>query len=448
MKKIKKKALTKKHYKLNIQIALIFLTFIALTIGACILVNNVFLEKYYTHTKEKTLLELYDSLEEACDEGVLFSAKNDLKLQRMSVNHNVTIAIITSLYEPVKIYSSESHDSILSELRKEIAGDIYADYVYEEEDEYILFKVTDKSTMTQYLEMIGKLSNGSFFLMRIALDSIKVSTDIANRFLLYIAIGAVLISGVLVFFVSKRVTNLINENEIMVTVDNMRKEFVSNVSHELKTPIALIQGYAEGLKENINEEEDRDYYCDVIIDEASRMNKMVKNLLTLNQFETEGGYKLSAETFDIVEMAENFVQSARLLTNQNDIEVNFVAPEDAYVCADEFKIEEVFSNYFSNAVYHCESDTKKRIDVIIEKGENIVRVSVKNTGKQIPEDSISHLFEKFYKVDKARTREYGGSGVGLSIVKAVMDAHKQKYGVYNMSEGVCFWFELKKQNPV
>jgi len=112
-----------------------------------------------------------------------------------------------------------------------------------------------------------------------------------------------------------------------------------------------------------------------------------------------------------------------------------------FVWADEFKIEEIIQNYYSNAINHLEGE--KIIEIRLRKQNNTVRVSVFNTGLPIPEDCIDHIWEKFYKVDKARTREYGGSGVGLSIVKAIMDSMHQKYGVQNYDNGVEFWFELE-----
>ena len=111
------------------------------------------------------------------------------------------------------------------------------------------------------------------------------------------------------------------------------------------------------------------------------------------------------------------------------------------VWADEYMVEEIFNNYFTNAMNHVAE--KRVIDVKLTLKEKLVRVSVFNTGRPIPEECIDHIWEKFYKVDKARTREYGGSGVGLSIVKAMMDAMNQKYGVINYDNGVEFWFELE-----
>jgi signal transduction histidine kinase len=224
-------------------------------------------------------------------------------------------------------------------------------------------------------------------------------------------------------------------------IDEMRKEFLSNVSHELKTPIALIQGYAEGLREGINDDpESRDFYCDVIMDEASKMNMMVKKLLTLNQLEF-GNEKANMDRFDIVELVRNYIKSAELLARQKEATIQFDVEEPIFVWGDEFKVEEVLQNYYSNALNHIDGD--RIIMIKFKKGDGVVRVSVYNTGDPIPQDSIEHLWEKFYKVDKARTREYGGSGVGLSIVKAIMDSMGQRYGVVNCEKGVEFWFELE-----
>ena len=221
----------------------------------------------------------------------------------------------------------------------------------------------------------------------------------------------------------------------------MRKEFLSNVSHELKTPIALIQGYAEGLKECINDEaESRDFYCEVIIDEAAKMNNMVKKLLTLNQLEF-GNDQISMECFDLTELVRGVVNSAQLLADQKDAQILFVQDTSVYVWGDEFKIEEVVTNYVSNAINHI--DGERKIEIKMQRREGQIRLSVFNTGKPIPEEDIDKIWIKFYKVDKARTREYGGSGIGLSIVKAIMESMNQKFGVKNYENGVEFWFELE-----
>jgi signal transduction histidine kinase len=224
-------------------------------------------------------------------------------------------------------------------------------------------------------------------------------------------------------------------------VDAMRSEFIANVSHELKTPIALIQGYAEGLAENVSDDaESREYYCSVIADEAAKMNRMVQKLMTLNQLEF-GGNQVEYERFDIVSLLTGVLKQTEVLRDQKGVKLHYHEQDPVYVWADEYMIEEVVTNYVSNAINHATKS--KEIAVSLQEEEKAVRVSVYNTGELIPEDELERIWIKFYKVDKARSREYGGSGIGLSIVKAIMERHHQKYGVINHENGVEFWFELE-----
>ena len=240
---------------------------------------------------------------------------------------------------------------------------------------------------------------------------------------------------------TERISNAFNKLwDRYKVLDASREEFVANVSHELKTPIALIQGYAEGLKEGINDDpESTEFYCDVIIDEAGKMNRMVKNLLTLNQLEF-GTDEVEFERFDIVKLVKGVIASCDILIQQVNANVDFIADETAYVWADEFKTEQVVRNYLTNAIHHVGNE--KRIEVKIVSMDGKVCVSVFNSGKPIPEEDVPKLWDKFYKVDKAHTREYGGNGIGLSIVKAIMESFHQGYGVKNYDNGVEFWFEL------
>ena len=233
---------------------------------------------------------------------------------------------------------------------------------------------------------------------------------------------------------------LLKDIEEKTKVDEMRRDFIANVSHELKTPIALIQGYAEGLQEGMGEDkESRDYYCEVIVDEANKMNQMVKQLLTLSSLES-GNDRTVMERFDLTELICGVIGASQLMLQQNGIEVIFACAKPVYVWADEFKIEEVVSNYLSNAIHHAGGE--KKIVVRTEQTGGQVTVFVFNTGEPIPEEALPNLWSKFYKVDKARTRAYGGTGIGLSIVKAIIDSHHQSCGVQNWENGVEFWFTL------
>ena len=169
------------------------------------------------------------------------------------------------------------------------------------------------------------------------------------------------------------------------------------------------------------------------------MNQMVRNLLTLNQLEF-GNEEVTFERFDIVQLVKGVLQSCEILIQQKGVKVNCVMEDSISVWADEFKTEQVIRNYISNALNHVSGENV--IEIKIVEKEQTVRVSVFNTGKPIPEEDITHIWEKFYKVDKAHTREYGGNGIGLSIVKAIMESFHQRYGVKNYGNGVEFWFEL------
>ena len=337
------------------------------------------------------------------------------------------------------------------------------------------------------------------FLLRSPVESMRESASISNRFLLYIGSVLIVVSILLIWYFSKRITDPIRElarlsdrmadldfdakytsggsNEIGELGENfnrmseklestiselkkannslqkdieqkdklekMRNEFLGNVSHELKTPIALIQGYAEGLKEGVNEDaESREFYCDVIMDEASKMNQMVKNLLTLNQLEF-GDEDIVFERFNLTALVKGVLQSMEIMADQAGAKIMLHTEEDIYAWADEFKVEQVVRNYVSNACHHVSGDMVIEVKMVQKDGK--VRVSVFNTGNSIPEADAPHIWDKFYKVDKAHTREYGGNGIGLSIVKAIMKSFNQEYGVKNYDNGVEFWFELDVQ---
>ncbi|HEX2953493.1 MAG TPA: ATP-binding protein, partial [Bacillota bacterium] len=236
------------------------------------------------------------------------------------------------------------------------------------------------------------------------------------------------------------------DNERQKRIDEMRKEFISNVSHELKTPIALIQGYAEGLRLNIaGDQEDRDFYCNVITDEAEKMHKLVKDLLDLSAIDS-GCMQLDKERFDLAELTAEVLGKYHLIMKDKDIKVYIEKDGEAWVHADIWRIEQVIVNLIDNAVAHIEGERILKINITVE--ERRVRFAVFNSGTAIPEDSLDKVWLSFYKIDKARTRTRGGSGLGLSIVRAILEQHQGCYGVRNRMNGVEFWFELKLSQEV
>lgn len=232
-------------------------------------------------------------------------------------------------------------------------------------------------------------------------------------------------------------------------IDEMRKQFVSDVSHELKTPISLIQGYAEGLVENVNtDEENKNFYANVILDEANKMDKLVKRLLELMKLEYED-IEFNDKNFDVAELIHEVIRISKVKLEEQNIEVIFDEKDPIYVFADDFYIEQVITNYFTNAIKNIkEINGKKQIRVTTQKSDEQgkIRISVFNTGDHISEENKERIWNRFYKVDSARSREKGGTGIGLSLVKAIMVKYNNSYGIENVEDGVEFYFELKYSN--
>lgn len=424
-------------------------------------------------------------------------------LQTLNEKYNIMTVIIDSVNDRAIVSSARDADFLMSKARHYILGyNTPGTETLLTQDNYTVQKSYDNQSKSYYLECWGYYSdNSTIFIMSTPLASIQESVDLSNRFLAYVGIAAMLLSSAILYITTRKVTRPIleladlseqmsnldfgakylgnaqdeigilghsmnvlsdklkdtigelktanielqNDIEHKIQIDEMRKDFIANVSHELKTPIALIQGYAEGLTEGMaQEKESRDYYCEVIMDEANKMNKMVCQLLTLTALEF-GNDAVEVGRFDIVELIEGVLSAAGILIQHKEARVEFDNACPIFVWADEFKIEEVVTNYLSNALNHLDGEKviRIRIDTIAgEEGGSSVRVSVYNSGSPIPEEDLAHIWTKFYKVDKARTREYGGSGIGLSIVKAIIDSHHKECGVRNQEDGVEFWFTL------
>lgn len=476
---------------------------IAVVIGGIILFNQFFLESYVAKCKQQTVEDTVRLVERYIDSG--WGEKEEIQLLRSCGINNITVYVyyINELGLPLlKCNTSTNWESLSQRFTTFLrGGDIQANKVFKRADHFILYQVYDSQMNSTQMECVGGTDRVKYIIST-SLEGVRDSVAVTNRFLLYVGIGSVILGGVLVYFVSRRLTRPIRQlaalseqmaelnfdvhyessrkdeigalgdsmNQMSARlqktidelksanvrlaadieeknrIDELRREFLSNVSHELKTPIALIQGYSEGLKDGIAEDpESRDYYCDVIMDEARKMNHIVKRLLNLDEIES-GQMEPTLEQFDLMQLLRGVMQASSMLAGDRDCKTKLLGPDHLIVWADEFMIEEVIQNYLSNA-YHYVSDPGEILVQAIPLEAGKVRVEVKNTGSRIPEEDLERIWDKFYKVDKARTRSYGGSGIGLSIVKAIMNSHKGSCGARNCEDGVIFWCEWKGAEP-
>lgn len=227
-------------------------------------------------------------------------------------------------------------------------------------------------------------------------------------------------------------------------LDNARSSFISNVSHELKTPIAIISGYAEGLCEGISDDPEviREY-CQIIRDESTKMNSLVVELLELSKLENRV-QPFTPDFFDIGAAVRSISTHLSLQFEQKGIKFINKVPSPLVCYAQEDKIELVLKNYITNAVSHCEGE--KIIEVSSRETDRFIEISVFNTGKNIDKRDFPELWDSFYRADKAHGRSENRFGLGLSIVKSIMTNHKCRYGVRNTEDGVIFTFEVSKDS--
>lgn len=499
-----KEKFKKKITSIRTQIVLVIVFVCFVSIAASFFMNNVFLRRVYLKERMNGMLSAFNSIYDAGAYGSSYDSDFAYGLEEASLRYNVDI-IVSSPNGGVLITTQSEGGQLLSRMMKRMYSMLFSGkgeekkHILYSEDNCSIEQFHDKEMGSDFLVLWGTLFDGNILFMQSGIEPIETSAGVANRLVFITGIISILIGLIFAYMLGRRLTKPIMElsnlskqmasldfdaryvsrdipNEIDVLGDNMnlmsekledtilelkkanldlqndveklsetdkkRREFLSAVSHELKTPIALIQGYAEGLSDGIaNDPEDWKFYADVIQDEAGRMNRLVNELLSLDRLE-EGKGEFIIERFDIVPVINSIIEKNKKPLSDGGIRVEFDGEKPFYVISDEFHTGQMIENYFSNALHYVKGD-EKIITISLKKtDEKKARISVKNTGDNIPKEALPHLFEKFYKVDKARSREYGGSGIGLSLVKTLSEKLGAGCGVHNLSDGVEFYFDL------
>ena len=489
-------------HSLRFKLTMFLMVIMTLTIFSSILVTQFCVKGFFLGELKYRMITMYEDVNMVFSREGLSDEEISEHLSKLAANGEINIFVLRS---DNTIYSNINEESEMWESMQSIAVLLEGQNERNLENEFfdtghgfwIFNQNYDKKLDSNFFDLVGMLDDGSLIALRSSVVRFNASVATTMRLYMYVGLAAILVGCMAMFFVSNSYVRPIHQMAIVakrmaqldfdvkvdsrskdeigelgnsinsmskeleatiselktanaklqhdidekIQIDEMRKEFLSHVSHELKTPIALIQGYAEGLKENISDDqESKDFYCEVIIDEAERMNTLVKKLMTLNELEF-GKDKINFERFNIVELMSNINASAEILLQQKQINIQFMFDNPIYVWADEFMIEEVYRNYLSNAIHYAYEGSNIRVNA--EQRGSVLRIYVYNEGELIPENELDKIWIKFYKIDKARTREYGGSGVGLSIVAATMKLHGREYGAYNGENGVIFYFDLE-----
>ena len=469
---------------------------ILVIILSLVLINSIVLENFYIYSKTATIKQVYQKVNDYYNtENTNVDLETELKKIAYKNNFDILIKTDTNLI----IFTSDREFLSSTYILKDI-NEIKSKSIEENETKINVKVTTDEVNNISYMFLTGILDNGYVLYIRMPISPIEESVKISNTVLLMIGGITLVVAGIIASFISRKFTNPIlqlndiankmakldfskkyritdTEDEInelgrsintmsdkleatikelqknnielekdieeKSKIDEMRKQFISDVSHELKTPIALIQGYAEGLIENVNsDEESRKFYAEVILDETNKMDKLVKQLLELMKLEY-GKREFDNEKFNINELINEVLRKCSVMINEKNIKVYFENKEPIYVYADEFYMDQIITNYLTNAIKHAEEVEKEtKIEIKVEKVCNKIRVSVFNTGENIPEEDLQRIWGRFYKLDSSRNRQDGGSGIGLALVKAIMIIYQNEYGVKNKKNVVEFYFDM------
>ncbi len=466
-----------------------------------IIINSIVLGSFYAYSKVVTVRNVYNKINDYYA-NVNSNMNLEEELRNIAFKNNFDIAIQTD--NNIILYSTDKDfitaiDTVMNMNQMEESNE--PNVIYRDSN-MVIRKIAGSNSSMSYMLLSGELVNSYKLYIRIPIAPIEESVRISNSVLVFIGCITIIVSGIIASVISKKFTdpilelngitnkmakldfsqkyrikdtddeinelgknintmsnkletviNQLRDNNIELEkdieekskIDEMRKQFISDVSHELKTPIALIQGYAEGLVENVTtDDESRKFYAEVILDESNKMDKLVKQLLELMKLEY-GKREFNNEKFDLRELVNEVIRKCDVMIKEKGIKVNLNVKEPIYVFVDEFYIDQVVTNYFTNAIKHAEEvNGRKEINIYIEKikDKKKIRLYVYNTGENIKEEDLERIWKRFYKVDSSRNREDGGTGIGLALVKAIMNNYQNEYGVHNKEDGVEFYFDL------
>ena len=220
----------------------------------------------------------------------------------------------------------------------------------------------------------------------------------------------------------------------------IQKDFISNVSHELKTPITLILGYCEALKLDVDEET-KNEYMGIIISESHKMNNLISDMLDIARLQS-GDKQLTKEPFDFSALLHKLINKHQLIFKENKINLTADIEDNIIINGDKSKLELVLSNFVVNAVRYV--DEKKNIKISLFEEDNKYVFKIYNTANAFSDEDIKKIWGSFYKIDKAHSREKGGTGIGLYLVKTILELHDFEYGVSNVQDGVEFFIKIPK----
>ena len=461
--------------KIRWKIFFLMFSVVLMIILGLMVTNTIYLEKFYIKNKKEKLVELGQ---------ILIDPKYVIDFQNLEMHSNVAILIkrTDELYKLEKeaVLPKEEIEEIIVSLKNR---------------EYIFKEITLLDYRGKVLILFMPYMKDRYIEIITPLSFIQEGLQISTRYHLLIIILALIIGSSMSFIFSKKMTDPILElkeitqrislldfnikfekerkdeigelgyainkmggtleknideinkvnRKLMEDIENekrldkLRKEFIASVSHELKTPIAIIQGYAQGLMENIAEtEEDRNFYCEIIVEESLKMDSLVKELLLITQMES-GYFKIEKEEVDLYQM----IKDIRDKYSSKSREIKYIGKKNIFAYCDEKYIDRVLENLVINALKYSTGD--REVTISVDEIGNKYKIIISNESENLSEDDLENIWTPFYRVNKARDRD--GHGLGLAIVRGILENHRSDFGVYITEKNtINFWFELEKSS--
>lgn len=460
-------------YPIQKKVFLYFVGFTLLIFLFLWLFQIFFLKYYYESAKEKDLIKsvndakiLYQK-----DSTTLFETLEDYAFDKGICTEVVIDGTVNYTTNPLNrgCLSFYGKSTNFKDLEKK--------FIESDNEKYIIH-INNPINNAKILIYGLKLDNDTVIFSNTSIDPIDSTVDILKSQLIIITAITIIVSSIMAYFIannlSKPITNLTKKSkelskgnfnvdfdvnssiieiddlakslnytrDVLKTNDDIRRDLMANVSHDLKTPLTMIKAYAEMVRDlSYNNEEKRTNDLNVIVDEVDRLNGLVNDILALSKLESNIEI-LNKEEFDLVKMIKVIIQRFKIFSITQDYEIIYRAPKELIVYADKQKIEQVIYNLISNAINYSEYSKKIYITILEHKD---IRVNISDTGPGIKEEDIHNIWDKYYKADKNHKRNTVGTGLGLSIVKNIFELHKYKYGVISKkNKGTTFYFEIKK----
>lgn len=459
----------------------LFLLFLFVMVGFIllgILINVLFLENYYIYKSESAFKQISSDINE-----ILTKTDEEVKstIEKTDKREGVSIRIINNQDKVILTSFPQKENSDDSMLPSELETLLTKNKETLKNKAIYTTVNTQKDQAAKLVYISQTTANGNIILTK-PMSGIEESAAIANQFYMMIGLLIIFIGSIFMHFFSKKITkpiedisqvaeeisNLNFENKVTIktkdeigslgesinimsdklslSIDELRnditmqKELMRNISHELKTPIGIIKGYAEGLLYGVADSEAmKKKYCGVIVEECDRMDNMVTDFLDLSRLESVM-MQLNRVSFDLAPFILSIIERFEPIFLEHNIVCKKEIDKNLIIDADPQLLDRALQNLLSNAIKY--NNNLGIVKVCAKKEAGKINIMIFNTGSQIPEAEIQHVWDAFYKGDKSRTRNQGGHGLGLSIVKSIVLMHEGDVAVENKEDGVLFTITL------